>query len=198
MNSVALPARLYSLDVLRGIAALSVVVFHWRHFFYDGVEPGSDAPPEQPLLAALFVPYRAGWQCRVMKPRMWVLIGIALASYAIFRLTQSQLARGAASFHMGGLAYLVFLRVAHSGAFERWRTARSGRRGGRCVAACVGLTIAHWLFTVVLSRPLPGADRSCACDRATRIRSIDLYIALAVGGVCDGGGGTCVGQSSSA
>ncbi len=30
--------RFYSLDVLRGIAALSVVFFHWEHFFYDGLE----------------------------------------------------------------------------------------------------------------------------------------------------------------
>ncbi len=262
MNSVAVPARFYSLDVLRGIAALSVVVFHWRHFFYDGAEPGSDAPPEQPLLAALFVPYRAGWlavdlffalsgfiffwmyarpigdrtvsareffvlrmsrlyplhfatliaviifqalyqlatggyfvyasndayhlvlnllflsswgfeggysynapvwsvsvemflyavfflQCRVMKPRMWVLLGIALASYAIFRLTQSQLARGAASFHMGGLAYLVYLRVVHSSAFEKRRTARGGPRGGWAVTAFIGLTLALWLVTVL-------------------------------------------------
>ncbi|MDF7795325.1 hypothetical protein [Pseudomonas syringae] len=27
-------ARLYTLDVLRGVAALSVVFWHWQHFFY--------------------------------------------------------------------------------------------------------------------------------------------------------------------
>jgi hypothetical protein len=29
----AIPKRLYLLDAMRGIAALSVVISHWRHFF---------------------------------------------------------------------------------------------------------------------------------------------------------------------
>ena len=30
-----LPHRLYSLDVARGIAAVSVILWHWQHFFYN-------------------------------------------------------------------------------------------------------------------------------------------------------------------
>jgi peptidoglycan/LPS O-acetylase OafA/YrhL len=30
------PARFYSLDVLRGILTFFIIFFHWRHFFYDG------------------------------------------------------------------------------------------------------------------------------------------------------------------
>jgi peptidoglycan/LPS O-acetylase OafA/YrhL len=30
------PTRFYSLDVLRGLAALAVVLYHWQHFFYTG------------------------------------------------------------------------------------------------------------------------------------------------------------------
>lgn len=37
MAERCLPARFHSLDALRGIAALAVVVWHWRHFFYDGL-----------------------------------------------------------------------------------------------------------------------------------------------------------------
>ena len=32
----SIPKHLHSLDVLRGVAALSVVFWHWQHFFYDG------------------------------------------------------------------------------------------------------------------------------------------------------------------
>jgi uncharacterized membrane protein len=36
MTPPAAPAeRLHTLDTLRGIAALSVVFWHWQHFFYD-------------------------------------------------------------------------------------------------------------------------------------------------------------------
>lgn len=31
-----MPTRLFWLDIIRGIAALSVVLWHWQHFFYDG------------------------------------------------------------------------------------------------------------------------------------------------------------------
>jgi peptidoglycan/LPS O-acetylase OafA/YrhL len=30
-----MPVRLYWLDIVRGIASLSVVLWHWQHFFYD-------------------------------------------------------------------------------------------------------------------------------------------------------------------
>lgn len=35
----AKPERLYSLDCLRGLAALSVVFWHWQHFFFVGASP---------------------------------------------------------------------------------------------------------------------------------------------------------------
>ncbi|WP_439852755.1 acyltransferase family protein [Pseudomonas syringae] len=41
--------RLYALDVLRGVAALSVVFWHWQHFFYKGDTPYSFHPESQPL-----------------------------------------------------------------------------------------------------------------------------------------------------
>jgi peptidoglycan/LPS O-acetylase OafA/YrhL len=32
---MSLPKRVYSLDIARGIAALSIVFWHWRHYFYN-------------------------------------------------------------------------------------------------------------------------------------------------------------------
>ena len=72
-----------------------------------------------------------------MKPRVLVLIGIAVAGYAVFRLTQSQIGRGVASFHMGGIAYLAYLWIVRSGALDKLRKA--------CAGAAAGL----WLFTVL-------------------------------------------------
>jgi peptidoglycan/LPS O-acetylase OafA/YrhL len=37
--SAGLSERYFGLDALRGLAALTVVAFHWRHFFYRGVNP---------------------------------------------------------------------------------------------------------------------------------------------------------------
>jgi peptidoglycan/LPS O-acetylase OafA/YrhL len=52
-----LPAYFHSLDALRGVAALSVVIWHWQHFYPSG--PGFD-PTRQPLYW-LFEPlYRDG------------------------------------------------------------------------------------------------------------------------------------------
>jgi peptidoglycan/LPS O-acetylase OafA/YrhL len=54
--------RLYSLDALRGIAALSVVVWHWQHFYAIGgtwpVGWQRSAEPFYPLLKPL---YDQGW-----------------------------------------------------------------------------------------------------------------------------------------
>ena len=57
----SLPKYFYSLDALRGLAALSVVFWHWQHFFYDGTNPGHFTPELQPLYF-LFAPlYLYGW-----------------------------------------------------------------------------------------------------------------------------------------
>jgi peptidoglycan/LPS O-acetylase OafA/YrhL len=53
--------RFYSLDALRGVAALSVVFFHWRHFFYTGATPGDFNMAELPFSDWLFILYTKGW-----------------------------------------------------------------------------------------------------------------------------------------
>lgn len=57
-----LPERLYLLDVLRGLASLMVVVWHYNHFFY--VAPGMLQPgfvrEMQPFYSVLFLGYEYG------------------------------------------------------------------------------------------------------------------------------------------
>lgn len=54
-------ARFYSLDVLRGLAALSVVFWHWQHFFFVGAHPASIFDiTRQPFFGLFTVFYRHG------------------------------------------------------------------------------------------------------------------------------------------
>jgi peptidoglycan/LPS O-acetylase OafA/YrhL len=50
----------YSLDNLRGAAALLVVVYHWGHFFYDAPNPFHPAPSLLPLYWLLWPVYQQG------------------------------------------------------------------------------------------------------------------------------------------
>jgi peptidoglycan/LPS O-acetylase OafA/YrhL len=54
------PKRIYSLDVLRGIAALSVVFWHWQHFFYIGATPHDFDGARQPFFDVLSLIYQRG------------------------------------------------------------------------------------------------------------------------------------------
>ncbi|MBD8729759.1 acyltransferase family protein [Pseudomonas sp. CFBP 13710] len=44
-------ARLYTLDTLRGLAALCVVFWHWQHFFYVADDPSAFVAAQQPFFA---------------------------------------------------------------------------------------------------------------------------------------------------
>lgn len=55
------PRHLHSLDALRGDAALTVVFWHWQHFFWTGDAPAPDFRTEdQPLYGLFFLFYRNG------------------------------------------------------------------------------------------------------------------------------------------
>ena len=56
------PERFHSLDALRGIAALSVVFWHWQHFFFYGTELGPFEPARLPLHRLLHLLYTQGWE----------------------------------------------------------------------------------------------------------------------------------------
>ncbi|WP_223534210.1 acyltransferase family protein [Pseudomonas sp. GL-B-16] len=54
------PKRLYALGVLRGIAALAVVFWHWQHFFFQGAVPGLLQTEQQPFYSVFSLFYRQG------------------------------------------------------------------------------------------------------------------------------------------
>jgi len=55
------PSRFYSLDVLRGIAALSVVFWHWQHFFIPfNIYGALFSADKEPLFKVFFVFYKHG------------------------------------------------------------------------------------------------------------------------------------------
>ncbi len=55
-----MPKRFHSLDVVRGIAALSVVLWHWQHFFYAGTIGEKFLISAQPYYAAFSLFYEKG------------------------------------------------------------------------------------------------------------------------------------------
>lgn len=61
MNHSSPVNRFYSLDVLRGVAALSVVLWHWQHFFFIGVTPGPFDSARLPFSSFLSPLYSRGW-----------------------------------------------------------------------------------------------------------------------------------------
>jgi peptidoglycan/LPS O-acetylase OafA/YrhL len=54
------PGRLYSLDLLRGVAALVVVFWHWSHFYFNGTELQQLTRADLPLFDVFFFFYTKG------------------------------------------------------------------------------------------------------------------------------------------
>ncbi|WP_122221833.1 acyltransferase [Pseudomonas syringae group genomosp. 3] len=54
------PERIYTLDVLRGVAALSVVFWHWQHFFYVGDKSALFEVTRQPFFEHITLLYKYG------------------------------------------------------------------------------------------------------------------------------------------
>ena len=59
-ENYSIPTRFYSLDILRGLAALAVVLFHWRHSFYIGTTHAGFVASNQPFYATLYFFYEEG------------------------------------------------------------------------------------------------------------------------------------------
>lgn len=61
-ESAPVPKHFYSLDALRGVAALSVVFWHWQHFFYTGETLGPNfIRDRQPFYSCFSILYNHGW-----------------------------------------------------------------------------------------------------------------------------------------
>lgn len=93
--------RLYSLDVMRGLAAMSVVLWHWQHFFFNGTTPGSIEAARLPFYDWLFPFYERGW--------LGVDFFFALSGFVFHWLYSARVASGAV--HAREFALLRFSRL---------------------------------------------------------------------------------------
>ena len=59
-KNYTIPKRFYSLDILRGFASLSVVLWHWQHFYFNGTNPTHYNLENQPFYSLLFLFYNKG------------------------------------------------------------------------------------------------------------------------------------------
>lgn len=85
-----MPARLYSLDILRGLAALAVVVFHWQNFFVmHGGSAVALRAQDQPLFWILMPVYSHGV--------LAVDLFFALSGFVFFWLYSQAVFRGEVS-----------------------------------------------------------------------------------------------------
>lgn len=91
--------RFAGLDVLRGIAAIGVVFWHWQHFF-AGAAPPYDIT-RAPLADALAVFYRHGW--------LAVDLFFCLSGFIFFRLYATRVSNG--EIGAGRFALLRFSRL---------------------------------------------------------------------------------------
>ncbi len=61
-QNIKTPKRFYSLDTLRGIAAIAVVFNHWKHFFYNGTDIANALDRSgSPLYSLFSIFYEYGW-----------------------------------------------------------------------------------------------------------------------------------------
>jgi len=61
IKKVTYPKYFYTLDIVRGFAALSVVLWHWQHFYYHGsIFPPDFSRHQQPLYSWFFIFYDNG------------------------------------------------------------------------------------------------------------------------------------------
>jgi peptidoglycan/LPS O-acetylase OafA/YrhL len=79
----------YSLDVLRGVAALGVVVYHWPHFFFVGTKDGHVDINLLPLSFILKPLYLEGWRA--------VDLFFCLSGFIFYWLYSKKIVSGATS-----------------------------------------------------------------------------------------------------
>lgn len=91
--------RFYSLDALRGIAALSVVFWHWQHFLYANHNIGSYPLQQQPLYSLFFLFYQRGW--------LAIDIFFSLSGFIFFWLYAEKIRHGTTS-----IREFIVLRVS--------------------------------------------------------------------------------------
>jgi peptidoglycan/LPS O-acetylase OafA/YrhL len=95
------PDRFYSLDVLRGLAALSVIFWHWQHFFFHGTTPAMPDISRLPMSLWMFTFYTHGW--------LAVDFFFILSGFIFYWLYSQRVAEGGIT--LGQFAWLRFSRL---------------------------------------------------------------------------------------
>lgn len=82
--------RFYSLDALRGLAALSVVFWHWKHFFYVGTHLGTFNANRLPLFQSASLMYTKTW--------LAVDLFFCLSGFIFYAFYSQRISTGALTF----------------------------------------------------------------------------------------------------
>ena len=100
------PKRFYSIDVMRGIAALSVVLWHWQHFFLPLNKQGVTFIAEkQPMFDSLYFLYQYGYKA--------VELFFCLSGFIFFWLYSKRIAEKEISFKSFSILRLSRLYPLH-------------------------------------------------------------------------------------
>ena len=126
MQQPATARRFYSLDAVRGLAALAVVFFHWQHFSYHGTVPPSapDLAGRYPLFFFFAPFYTDGWRA--------VRLFFCLSGFIFHWLYGQQIADGRVSWREFALLrfsrlyplHLITLLITLAG--QAWAVRASG------------------------------------------------------------------------
>jgi peptidoglycan/LPS O-acetylase OafA/YrhL len=119
---IAFPRHFYSLDALRGVAALAVVFWHWQHFSYQGTQVTQFNQERAPLYGIFKPLYTDGWRA--------VELFFCLSGFIFFWLYSERISRGESSLRefavlrlsrLYPLHLLTLLLVAAGQHFMLWR-----------------------------------------------------------------------------
>jgi peptidoglycan/LPS O-acetylase OafA/YrhL len=164
----SVPRRFYSLDALRGVAALSVVFWHWQHFFYHGSATDGFVAARQPLFGLLFLFYRRGL--------MAVDLFFCLSGFVFFWLYAAAIAErrvGAREFVVLRLSRLYPLHLVTLLAVALGQLAHRALTGAWCVYPCNDAR--HFALNLVFA-PSWGFERGFSFNAPVWSVSVEVFL----------------------
>ena len=106
---IDIPKRFYSLDILRGLAALSVVLYHWNFFSYTHTAGSTLAIYKQPWFDQLYLIYKFG--------DLAVQLFFCISGFVFFWLYSTRIAEKAVSFKVFSVLRISRLYPLHLATF---------------------------------------------------------------------------------